>query len=113
MIKKFLSLIFFIALLLFTVSFAVTNHKTTLTLGLFPLPGPGWTLPAYLWLFVIFLIGLFTGFVVNWFGGLKKRHKIYEANNRAVAAERALDRQTALVTVDENEELNRALAKLP
>lgn len=92
---------------------AVSNYQTDLTLGLFPLPGPGWTLPAYIWLFAVFLIGLLAGVIVSWMSGLKKRHKVHEANNRALVAEKELQRQTALEPVDENHELNRALAKLP
>ena len=113
MIKKFVSLIFFIALLLFSVSFAVSNHQTVLTLGLFPLPGPGLTFPAYLWLFAVFVFGVLAGFILCWFGGLKKRHKIHEANNRAATAERELAQNKALQPIDENQDLNRALAKLP
>lgn len=113
MIKKFLTFLVFVSLLLLSVSFTVSNHQSDLTLSLFPLPGPGWTLPVYIWIFAILLIGIFVGFLMSWWGSLSKGSLIAEAQKRAKVAELELEKIRASEPKDQNTELNRALAKLP
>ncbi len=113
MIRKVMTLILFITLLWVSVSLSVSNHQTDLTLRLFPLPGPGWTFPVYAWVFGLFLFGLFLGYLLCRLFSDDKKGELRAALVKARSAEMALARYKAQETENDEDDLSRALAKLP